>query len=880
MRPARSHKTLHAISPLPQQISGYRLIRRRGRGGVAEVWEAESPAGLRVALKLVPLSTDLRAGELRALKITRSIRHPNLLVMFGTWQVENLLVISMELADRSLWDRFLEVIREGLRGIPRSELLGYLEPVAEAIDYLNDYRHSVAGRHGVGIQHRDLKPQNILLFGTCAKVADFGLARLMEQNIVSHTGPCTLPYAAPEYFSGRTARQSDQYALAVTYCQLRGGRMPFPGTSAEITVGHLCSDPDLDGLPEPERPIVARALAKQPEQRWPDCRSFIAALKALDTTAGVAIPDSLPQDQPSGPPARAAGKAWGAFTDLTFPTPHSDFSPVDSDSSAADLPLGDFASTGHGADWRPPVVRLGVSSATLVGELDSEIDRGPGPLRTPAIAPGAGGEAGPPAFAADLGSGWARLGPIAALLAIGLVLSAIGIRSRADRAHARAHPVGALAARFGPRASTTEARALAPESGRCAERTGMAPVLSWHAPKNPIPTTPEEPILAAPLMPSSESEEPNAAMAELVEEATHEPQPDQPISTPWGPTSEKPAVAAQSPALPDSSRTSAQSEPPLPEPPASRAPVPCIDLPSEVTVQAGQETKLRVRVPRNDRSQPVALDFQGLPHGVSVKNPRISAGSEATDVVLSVSAKAPQGLSRVAVAFRTGAERGDAALKLNVLPPSPATVAYERGREELNRGAYSRAVAAFTEAIARKPDSFEAHFYRGVAHYLKGSHREALADYTTAIQLQPGNADIYLLRARVLIDLGQKRQALEDDTEAIRRRPDAKAYLARGSLHHELGSYDRALADYDVALRLQPDNPEILYRRGLTRYYSGDNTGAIADFTEVIRLDPKHAGAYRYRGDAHARLGQNARAAADHDRFEDLTSPPSQKVLR
>src|SRR5439155_24933270 len=125
-------------------------------------------------------------------------------------------------------------------------------------------------RRGMGFQHRDLKPQNILLIDDRAKVADFGRARVMEGGVTSHTGPCTVPYAAPEYFGGRTSRQSDQYALAVTYCQLRGGRIPFPGTTAQMAVGHMCNDPDLEGLPEPERPVVARALAKSPEERWPD----------------------------------------------------------------------------------------------------------------------------------------------------------------------------------------------------------------------------------------------------------------------------------------------------------------------------------------------------------------------------------------------------------------------------------------------------------------------------------------------------------------------------------------------------------------------------------------------------------------------------------
>jgi serine/threonine protein kinase len=241
------------ILRIAPQVSGYQLIARRGRGGVAEVWEAVSPGSHRVALKLVHLSTDLRSGELRALKITRGIRHPGPLTVHGAWQVEDLLVISMELADRSLWDRFLEANGQGLRGIPRGELLGYLGPVADAIDYLNGSWHTIEGRQGVGIQHRDLKPQNLLLFGDRAKVGDFGMARVMQGYVIGHSGPCTVPYAAPEYFSGRTAPQSDQYALGVTYCHLRGGRVPFPSSTARMAIGHISNAPDLDGLTESAR---------------------------------------------------------------------------------------------------------------------------------------------------------------------------------------------------------------------------------------------------------------------------------------------------------------------------------------------------------------------------------------------------------------------------------------------------------------------------------------------------------------------------------------------------------------------------------------------------------------------------------------------------
>lgn len=321
-----------------EKISGYGLIKRRGRGGYAEVWEADSPGGYRVALKLVPLSTDLRSGELRALMITRGIRHPSLLEIYGTWQVDNLLIICMELADRSLWDRFIEADAQGLRGVPRAELLGYLDSVAEAIDYLNDYTHSVAGRDGVGVQHRDVKPQNILLFGGRAKVGDFGLARVMEQAMASHTGHCTLPYAAPENFGGKTSRQSDQYALAVTYCQLRGGWMPFQGSLAQITFGHLYNQPDLSGLPAPERPIVARALAKRPEDRWPDCRSFVEALRNLGGDETSPVPDLLHRGEFDPASELEAASRSPVPSDTNLNSFDSDFIPLDTSTETMAVP--------------------------------------------------------------------------------------------------------------------------------------------------------------------------------------------------------------------------------------------------------------------------------------------------------------------------------------------------------------------------------------------------------------------------------------------------------------------------------------------------------------------------------------------------------------
>ena len=117
------------------------------------------------------------------------------------------LVIVMELADKNLQDRFADA-RRGLPGIPREELLRYMEEAAEALDLMNTEHQ---------LQHLDIKPQNIFLVHQHVKVADFGLAKDMEGTRAAVTGGMTPIYAPPETFDGWVSRQSDQYSLAIVY---------------------------------------------------------------------------------------------------------------------------------------------------------------------------------------------------------------------------------------------------------------------------------------------------------------------------------------------------------------------------------------------------------------------------------------------------------------------------------------------------------------------------------------------------------------------------------------------------------------------------------------------------------------------------------------
>jgi tetratricopeptide (TPR) repeat protein len=292
---APPHVTLQAPRPLAvplalvpglRLVPDYELVQRLGRGGFGEVWKAIGPGGVQVALKFVRLDDDAGAIEQRALDLIRHIRHPNLLALFGVWQRAGCLILALELGDGTLLDRLQDALESGLPGIPPAELLEQVRDAARGLDHL----------HSLGVQHRDVKPHNLLLVGGGVKVADCGLAKLLQHTLTSNTGSLTPAYAAPECFNGQTSMTSDLYSLAVTYCQLRGGRLPFEGSSSEVMMGHVARVPNLTMLPEAERPAVLRALAKEPAERYPTCLEFVRALQQVIPTEPIRLPSEAEKD--------------------------------------------------------------------------------------------------------------------------------------------------------------------------------------------------------------------------------------------------------------------------------------------------------------------------------------------------------------------------------------------------------------------------------------------------------------------------------------------------------------------------------------------------------------------------------------------------------
>jgi eukaryotic-like serine/threonine-protein kinase len=299
-----------------EPIPGYKLIERLGRGGFGEVWKAEAPGGLLKAIKFVYGEIEGKAGaegkggavaadqELKALNRVKTVRHPYLLSLERVDIIDGQLIIVMELADRNLLDRFKECQSQGLPGIPREELLRYMEESAEALDLMNvDFQ----------LQHLDIKPQNLFLVRNHIKVADFGLCKDLDDFRATVTGGVTPLYAAPETFEGWVSRYCDQYSLAIVYQELLTGQRPFDGTNArQLLMQHVQMPPDLAPLPENDRPVIGRALSKKPPERFDNCQEMVRALRAAggEPVQRSSQPLSAPstpqrQDTPEDPDAAA-----------------------------------------------------------------------------------------------------------------------------------------------------------------------------------------------------------------------------------------------------------------------------------------------------------------------------------------------------------------------------------------------------------------------------------------------------------------------------------------------------------------------------------------------------------------------------------------------
>jgi fumarate reductase subunit D len=259
-------------------LEGYTVKRGLGWGGFGEVYYALSDGGKEVALKLVQRYLDI---ELRGVAQCLNLKHPNLLQIFDVRKSpggENWIVMEY-IAGPSLQHRLAEVGK----GLPAQEALAWLDGIARAIDFL----------HQQGIVHRDLKPGNVFQEAGVIKVGDYGLSKFISTSRRSGQTQSvgTVHYMAPEISTGNYGKNVDVYSAAVIAFEMLNGDVPFDGeTTGEVLMKHLTAEPALDKVEAKYRSVFAKALAKDPKDRYQSVSELCDAIRAAAGDANAPAP--------------------------------------------------------------------------------------------------------------------------------------------------------------------------------------------------------------------------------------------------------------------------------------------------------------------------------------------------------------------------------------------------------------------------------------------------------------------------------------------------------------------------------------------------------------------------------------------------------------
>jgi len=256
----------------------YRLLRRLGSGGMADVWLAEDPhLQRRVALKVLHrrFAQDREFVERfrREAEAAAGLQHPNVVAVFDRGDVDGTYYIAMQLLEGPSLKELID------RGLAPEEAVGLIRQVLEGAGF--GHRH--------GVVHRDLKPQNVIVDGHGkATVTDFGIARAGASEITQAGSVMGTPhYLSPEQAQGQEVTAvSDLYSIGVMLYEALAGRIPFEADSAvAIAMKQVSQTPQRPSSIDPAvspalDAVVMRALEKEPGRRFQSAEAFIAALDA------------------------------------------------------------------------------------------------------------------------------------------------------------------------------------------------------------------------------------------------------------------------------------------------------------------------------------------------------------------------------------------------------------------------------------------------------------------------------------------------------------------------------------------------------------------------------------------------------------------------
>jgi serine/threonine-protein kinase len=277
-----------------QTFAGYAILQRLGSGAMGEVYLAEHPRlprrdALKVLAQQVSDDPTYRERFNREAQNAAMLSHPHIVAVYDRGEYEGQLWISMAYVEGTDAGRLVQ--ERYRKGMPPDEVARIVVAVADALDYA----------HQRQLLHRDVKPANILLAeldsgGWRAMLADFGIARRVDDSsslTQTNMAVGTVAYAAPEQLMGLALDgRADQYSLAATAFELLTGSHLYLDLNPAVVISQHVSapppeiadrKPELSGL----GPVLSKALAKSPDDRYDTCMDFANALaRHLDVVVG------------------------------------------------------------------------------------------------------------------------------------------------------------------------------------------------------------------------------------------------------------------------------------------------------------------------------------------------------------------------------------------------------------------------------------------------------------------------------------------------------------------------------------------------------------------------------------------------------------------
>ncbi len=296
-----------------QNLGRYRVVRELGRGAMGRVYLAHDPEIDRpVAIKAIQVFSGLpekdqasaRERFLREARSAGKLLHPGIVTIFDVGEADGVPYLAMEYVEGQTLDAFCRT----------DDLL----PVGTVVEIVARAAEALAYAHRAGIVHRDVKPANLMRLGeTSVKIMDFGLAKNPASQL-THDGTLmgTPNYMSPEQVRGATLdRRSDLFSLGVVLYEMLTGEKPFGGESVSSVLYRIVNENAADAfaqrptLPAGLSGFLRTALAKEPEDRFPDGDAFAAALRQAAREGagpGEAATPSLPRPSVPRRPGPAA----------------------------------------------------------------------------------------------------------------------------------------------------------------------------------------------------------------------------------------------------------------------------------------------------------------------------------------------------------------------------------------------------------------------------------------------------------------------------------------------------------------------------------------------------------------------------------------------